>query len=429
VAVTDYLRIREFERVLMQDGSQTYLVAGVEAPPPRDELSRQVFGVLGLPIDAMGLEPSLKALEAAIEKKEVFLLSTPNVNFLISSRVERRFRESLLMSDLCIVDGMPIAWIARLLGVPIKERVTGADLFDALKFDDRFDRPFRVFLFGGADDVAARVGKTLNAQSRGLRCVGTLNPGVGTVDEMSSERIIEAINASGADILAVFLSAKKAQSWLLQNHDRLRIPVRAQFGATINFEAGIINRAPLILRSVGLEWLWRVKEEPYLWRRYWADGKSLLRLLLTGALPLAVDSLWTRLRSTRTGEGIRIELSEDDNTVVVHFSGLAIAAHIDKAISAFREALGREKAIAVDVSSIRMLDPRFFGLLLMVRKQLRRRGQDLRLIRPSPAIIRAFRWNGFEFLLSNEIGGMEDPGRTAKRPRIEPSTPCIVERD
>jgi N-acetylglucosaminyldiphosphoundecaprenol N-acetyl-beta-D-mannosaminyltransferase len=413
----------------MQDeDSHVYSVAEGEAPP-RDELLRQIFGVLGLPIDAIGLEPSLRALKAAIEKKEVFLLSTPNVNFLITSRVEPQFRESLLMSDLCVVDGMPITWIARLLGVPIKERVTGADLFDALKLDDRVDRPLRVFLFGGTGDVAARVGEKLNARPRGLKCVGTLNPGVGTVDEMSSEKIIEEINASRADLLAVFLSAKKAQCWLLQNHDRLRIPVRAQFGATINFEAGLINRAPLVLRRAGLEWLWRVKEEPYLWRRYWGDGKSLLRLLLTGALPLAVDSLWTRLRSTRSGEDMEIELSEDDHTVVVNIAGRAIAAHIDKAISAFREALGREKTIDVDVSGITMLDPRFFGLLLMVRKQLKRRGQGLRLIRPSAAINRAFRWNGFEFLLSNEIGGMEDPGRRATRPRIEPSTPSEYRRE
>lgn len=366
---------------MMDDDSQIYSIA---EGPPRDDLSRQVFGVLGIPVDAMGLAPSLRALEAAIQKKHAFLLSTPNVNFLVSSRAERQFRESLLMSDLCVVDGMPIAWIARLLGVPVRERVTGADLFDALKSADRFDRPFKIFLFGGTDDIAARVGETLNAQSRGLKCVGTLNPGVGTVDEMSSEKIIAAINASDADILAVFLSAKKAQSWLLQNHDRLTIPARAQFGATINFEARTINRAPLILQRAGLEWLWRIKEEPYLWRRYWADGKSLLRLLLTSALPLTADLFWRRLRSPRTDEGIRIELSEDDDTVVVHLSGLAIAAHIDKAVSAFREALDREKAIDVDVSRIRMLDPRFIGLLLMVRKQLRRRGStcDLFGLRP-----------------------------------------------
>jgi N-acetylglucosaminyldiphosphoundecaprenol N-acetyl-beta-D-mannosaminyltransferase len=405
----------------MQDAdSRTNPVVSVVLPH-RDELSRQVFGILGIPIDLMELMPSLRTLEAAVEYRKPFLLSTPNVNFLISSQVEKQFREALLLSDLCPADGMPIVWIARLLGVPIKGRVSGADLFDALKFADRGDRPFSMFLFGGADDVAARVGQRLNAQSRGLKCVGTLNPGFGTVDEMSNHHIIEAINASGADILAVFLSAKKAQAWLVQNHDRLRIPVRAQFGATINFEAGTVKRAPRFLRGIGFEWLWRIKEEPYLWRRYWTDGKSLMRLLVTGALPVVVNSWWTRWRNARIYGALLIELRENDHSVVVHLSGLATAGHIDKAISAFREALGKEKPIDVEVSRTRTVDPRFFGLLLMVRRQLRRRGQAFRFIEVPPAIIRAFRRNGFEFLLSNEIGGMEDTGRIAQRLRINPS--------
>jgi N-acetylglucosaminyldiphosphoundecaprenol N-acetyl-beta-D-mannosaminyltransferase len=397
--------------------------------PRIDDLSRQVYGILGIPIDAMGLSSALKILEDSVERREPLWFSTPNVNFLVTSQVEEPFRESLLLSDLCLVDGMPIVWVARLLGVPIEHRASGSDLFDALKFADRLDKRLGVFLFGGADEVAARVGKLLNTQSRGLKCVGTLNPGFGTVDDMSSEQVIEAINASGADILAVFFSAKKAQAWLLKNNDRLRIPVRAQFGATINFEAGTITRAPRLLRSVGLEWLWRIKEEPYLWRRYWTDGKSLLHLLLTAALPLTMDSLWTRFRNARTGEGLRIELRENDRSVVVELSGRAIAVHVHEAINVFREALGKGKSIDVDVSDTLVIDPRFFGLLLMVRKQLRRRGQDLRFIEVSPAINRAFRWNRFEFLLSGEIGGMEDPGRTAQRPRIKPTTPSEYHRE
>jgi N-acetylglucosaminyldiphosphoundecaprenol N-acetyl-beta-D-mannosaminyltransferase len=403
-------------------GSQISPVERLETSH-RDELSRRVFGILGIPIDAMELSAALRTLEAAVENRQPFMFSTPNVNFLVSSQVDSLFRESLLQSDLCLADGMPITWIARLLGVPIKSRVAGSDLFDALKFADRGDRQFGVFLFGGGEEIAARVGETLNSQSRGLKCVGTLNPGFGTIDEMSSEQTIEAINASGADILAVFLSARKAQGWLVQNHDRLRIPVRAQFGATINFEAGTIKRAPLFLRRAGLEWLWRIKEEPYLWRRYWADGQRLLRLLLTCALPLSVDSIWTRLRGVRTGGGFRIELREDDHSVVVQLSGLAIAAHVEEAIGVFREALGKKKAIDVDVAGASMFDPRFFGLLLMVRKQLRRRGLALRFVEVPPAIVRAFRLNGFEFLLSNEIGGMEDPGQITQRPRIKPSIP------
>jgi N-acetylglucosaminyldiphosphoundecaprenol N-acetyl-beta-D-mannosaminyltransferase len=390
-----------FQRILTQNADCQ--INSARTASHQDELSRQVFGILGIPIDVTGLLTLLRKLEAAVKYRKPFLISTPNVNFLITSQGEKQFRECLLLSDLCPVDGMPIVWIARMLGIPIKDRVSGADLFDALKLADRFDRRLGVFLFGGADELAALVGTNLNARSGGLKCVGTLNPGFGTVDEMSNEQIIGAINASGADILAVFLNAKKAQAWLLQNHDRLRIPVRAQFGATINFEAGTINRAPPFVRSAGLEWLWRIKEEPYLWRRYWTDGKSLLRLFLTGALPLVVDSLWTRFRSAWTGRGLQIELREEARAVVVRLSGLAIAVHIDEAIKAFRQALGKEKPIDVDVSGIRLLDPRFFGLLLMVRKQLRRRGQALRFIGLSPAILRAFRLNRFEFLLSDEV--------------------------
>src|SRR5690348_9266073 len=93
----------------------------------RDELSREVFGILGIPVDLIDLSSAIKAVEAAIESRETLLLSTPNVNFLITSLANETFREALLASDLCPADGMPLVWVARLLGVPLKERVTGAD--------------------------------------------------------------------------------------------------------------------------------------------------------------------------------------------------------------------------------------------------------------------------------------------------------------
>ena len=158
-------------------------------------------------------------------------------------------------------------------------RVAGSDLFGRLKSANEAGRRLRVFLLGGAEGLAAAVGARLNAERGGLECVGVLNPGFGTIEEMSSPKIIDEINASDADLIAVFFGAEKAQAWLLHNHWRLRPPVRAQFGATINFEAGTVRRAPPMLRSTGFEWLWRIKEEPYLWRRYWSDGKALLAML------------------------------------------------------------------------------------------------------------------------------------------------------
>ena len=108
------------------------------------------------------------------------------------------------------------------------------------------------------------------------------------MQQLSEDHYIDQINASNADFLVAALGAKKGQVWLLRNHFRLRVPIRAHLGATINFQAGAVRRAPRMLQQLGLEWLWRIKEEPALFGRYWYDGIALLRLLFTQVLPLAI---------------------------------------------------------------------------------------------------------------------------------------------
>jgi len=100
---------------------------------------------------------ALHSIEAAASNSLPYLISTANLNFLTTSRSDTEFRESLLLSNLCAVDGMPIVWIARLLGVPIKTRVAGADLFEELKSAYRSNHPLKVFLFGGPEAVANTV--------------------------------------------------------------------------------------------------------------------------------------------------------------------------------------------------------------------------------------------------------------------------------
>jgi N-acetylglucosaminyldiphosphoundecaprenol N-acetyl-beta-D-mannosaminyltransferase len=376
-------------------------LVGAEPWRGADELSREVFGVLGVPIDALGLTGAIQILHSAIEARRPFLVSTPNVNFLIASLTDPPFRDALLLSDLCPVDGMPIVWIARLLGVPLIGRVSGADIFNALKYGKSAVRRRTIFLFGGVDEAAAEVGKILNSDSVGLKCVDAFNPGFGSVEAMSEPAIVDRINGSRADILAVFLSAKKAQTWLLRNHDRLRPPVRAQFGATINFEAGAVRRAPALLRRAGLEWLWRIKEEPYLWRRYWTDGLSLVRLVVTCVLPLVWDAYWLRLRTDKNTKLTTYIADEEDRTRVC-LSGFATKEDIARAVECFRQALDQGKPLVIDLADTQRVDPRFFGLILMVRKELRKRGQSLVFAQVPPAIRRAFRLNGFDFLLSQQ---------------------------
>ncbi len=143
------------------------------------------------------------------------------------------------------------------------------------------------------------VAQALNAKPVGLSCVGSIYPGYGTVDVMSSDEILDAINASQADFLAVALSAAKGQTWLHRNRQRLQVPIRAQLGAAINFQAGTLKRAPERVQKLGLEWLWRIKEEPNLWKRYGRDGLSLLKLLCVRVLPIAMDGAMAAAREKR----------------------------------------------------------------------------------------------------------------------------------
>jgi N-acetylglucosaminyldiphosphoundecaprenol N-acetyl-beta-D-mannosaminyltransferase len=371
--------------------------AGGRTGEVADDFSRKVYGLLGIPVDAIDSADLLELIEAAADNAAPCLISTPNVNFLVKSLENAEFRESMLLSSLCLVDGMPLIWIAKLLRIPIFERIAGADLFGRLKSTNGAIRRLRVFLLGGADGVAAAVGRILNSEQGGLECAGVLNPGFGTIDDMSSGEIIEAINASRSDLLAVFFGAEKAQAWLMRNHRRLRVPVRAQFGATINFEAGTVKRAPSFLRNSGFEWLWRIKEEPYLWRRYWSDGWVLLWLLLTCVVPLSIAVRW----SARKHRDLSIVEREDLARVTIALSGSATEGHVDKAISCFRNALASNKHINLDVSNTQSVDPRFFGLFLMVRKQLASRGRDLRFTGVTPQMRRTFQRNRFEFLLSD----------------------------
>jgi len=364
-----------------------------------DDLSREVYCILGIPVDAIEMADVLRRIDRAVSSKTPFLISTPNLNFLVNSQSDPDFRESLFFSDLCTADGMSIVWIARLLGVPIKHRIAGSDFFD--HFGHTPKKPLRVFLFGGAEGIAAAACGRLNARSAGVYCVGSLFPGFGSIEEMSRHDIIDHVNSSGADFLVVSLGAKKGQLWLRRNHHRLLIPVRAHLGASINFQAGTLNRAPPTVRELGFEWLWRIKEEPYLWKRYLNDGVALLYLLFSRVLPLALWTRWLRLKYGHHRKGLIITQAVDRESVTVGLSGAATAQHIERIIIAFREAISTRKPIVIDFSNTCAIDARFLGLLIMLRKTAKVSDTVPIFARLSPWLEGMFRLNGLGHLLSS----------------------------
>lgn len=365
-----------------------------------DDLSREVYCILGVPIDAIEMPGIMRRIEMAAAGNKPFVISTPNLNFLVSSQADQEFRESLLVSNLCPADGMPIVWIARLVGIPIRNRVAGSDIFQMLKVHHDLARPLKVFFFGGAEGVAAKACSMLNGERSGLRCVGTMYPGFGSIEELSRDEIIKTINASEADFLVASLGALKGQLWLLRNLHRLQIPIRAHFGAVVNFQAGVIRRAPRILRKYGLEWLWRIKEEPYLWRRYFDDGTVLLRVLITRVFPLAIWMRAQQFKYRGRERELHVKQVRDNDTVTLSLHGFATANQVATAIPYVRDAVTGAKKMIIDLSETSTIDPRFFGFLFMLRKLLKEKEITLTFTGVSSRLKKMFRLNGVSYLLS-----------------------------
>ena len=351
-----------------------------------DDLTRNVFCLLGTPVDNIGMSEALDRVETAIQTRTPFLVATPNVNFIVNAALDDEFKKTLVFSDLCLPDGMWLVRLSRLLDIPIADRVAGADLLEALKSRRTGEDPVKVCFFGGADAAGERAREAINARDDGLRCVGAVNPGFGSVEEMSAEGLLSAVNSAEADFLLVALGAKKGQMWLHANHDRLTAPVRAHLGATINFYAGAIKRAPQRLQRWGLEWAWRIKEEPLLWRRYAYDGGAIALMFAHRVAPLLLWSIYLRLRRQWVGERLILE-DANRGRGEISLAGALTAANAAAIAAALRSAISAHGDLILDLSGARAVDARFAGLLWMLHKTLARRGRTAR-IKGAPFLIR-----------------------------------------
>ena len=361
-----------------------------------EELSRNVYCVLGMPIDVIDIPTVVLHLKAAAAEAKRLFLSTPNLDFLVNFHSDPEFRDAMLLSDISPADGMPIVWLGRLLGVPIKERVAGSDIFAVLKGSRGPERPLKLFLFGGNEGVAQAAAAALEKELSGVACVGWQFPGFHTVEELSQDRVIDPINSSGADFLVVCLGGQKGQLWLKRNSEKIRVPIRSHLGAVLNFEAGMVKRAPVFMRKSGLEWLWRIKEEPYLWRRYWHDYKFLTHMVFKNVIPLMVY----RLTASRSAPPFSIVSENTETGKKLRISGEATTKNVRDIVASLQEALALNANVEIDLAGVSTIDARFLGVLLVVQKIVRSKGGAMRLTGVSAGLERIIRLNGADFLLA-----------------------------
>lgn len=236
---------------------------------------------LNTEIDNITMEEAIKEIEHLILGKNPSYVVTPNVDHIVKLERDEEFKEVYKHADLILADGMPLIWISRMKLTPIKEKVSGSDLFPKVcKLAAK--KGYKIFLLGAADGVAAKAAENLKKKYTELNIVGTYSPSYGfEKNKEEVKKIIELIRKTKPDILAVGLGAPKQEKFIYKFKDRLNVPVSLAIGASIDFEAGNIHRAPKFMQDSGLEWFYRLCKEPRrMFKRYLVDDLKIIKLII-----------------------------------------------------------------------------------------------------------------------------------------------------
>jgi N-acetylglucosaminyldiphosphoundecaprenol N-acetyl-beta-D-mannosaminyltransferase len=239
---------------------------------------------------------SVKLLNASIdnlsmlellEKLDQGVVYTPNVDHLVKLQSDREFFQAYSDADFKTCDSKILFYASKIMGVPVKEKISGSDLFPAFYHYHRKNEKIKIFLLGAREGVAAEAQRRINAKVGRRIVIGAHSPSFGfEKDEAECERIINMINESGATVLAVGVGAPKQEKFIYKYREHFKhVKIFLAIGATIDFEAGNVARAPKWVSEMGLEWMYRLLAEPRrLWRRYLVEGPSFFWFLLMQGL-------------------------------------------------------------------------------------------------------------------------------------------------
>lgn len=360
------------------------------------DFSRDLWCLLGLPFDALDLASAENRLISLANSLQHSAMATPNVNFVCRAWNNPGFRDSVINSELSVLDGMPLLWIARLLQVPIPERVAGSTLILDLVNRD-YSRPLSVFVFGGAPGVAKSACDKISISNGTLECIGHLFPGFGSMADMSAEFMIQEINIRKPDLLLVALGAERGQFWIERNRFRINAGTISHVGATVDFLAGNVKRAPAWVQAMGFEWLYRITQQPSLLIRYVRDAGCLLRILFSRVLP---HWAWLKFGAKAVPDvSFTAFVCSTEHCQTVILSGAAVAGGLQRLRSVFRDAVSGRGDVRVDLSDVSDIDGAGIALFLLLKKHLSRQRRKCRFVNAPRKICWLFYFNMAEHLL------------------------------
>ena len=340
------------------------------------DFQRDVWCFLGLPFDVETVETACAFVEEAVASREQAVIATPNVNWVTLAFREPPMQEATLQSDLSLMDGQPLVWMARWIGLPFRTTASGSTLIDHF-LKTRLHRGYRLFFLGGKRGVAEEAVQHVNRLGCKTSAVGGLNPGYGSIQEMSRRDVLSGINASRCDLLLVALGVQRGVLWIEKNHVSLNAAVISPIGSGVNLIAGRLKRAPRWMQQAGLEWFWRILHEPFLLQRYLKDGLIFLYLLCRYLLPLAGFRLFFKRRSS---EAPQIHVEEGEDVLRIRIKGVCDENSRPLMREVFRDWARKEKDLLIDFSETIFVDASFLGFLLLLWKYQKIHQKGLTLI-------------------------------------------------
>lgn len=237
--------------------------------------------MMGCQIDNLSMEETLQTVEGFIQSGKPHQHVVVNVDKLVKAERDAELRRIINECALINVDGMPVVWASRLLGKPLKERVAGVDLFEALMRRSAA-KGWRVYLLGAREEVVSEVKRLYEIKYPGLVVAGYRN---GYWREAEEPGVVADITAARADLLFVAISSPKKEHFLGQYQGQMKIPFAMGVGGTFDVAVGRVKRAPVWMQKSGLEWFYRFLQEPRrMFRRYFIEDMAFFRLFLKEAL-------------------------------------------------------------------------------------------------------------------------------------------------
>jgi N-acetylglucosaminyldiphosphoundecaprenol N-acetyl-beta-D-mannosaminyltransferase len=233
--------------------------------------------VLGVLVNAVQIPDTIARMERWIEARDGSrYIAVTGMHGVAEARRDPTVRRALDAADMIVPDGMPLVWLGRLRGHPLRRRVYGPELM--LEFcRATAGRGLRHYFYGGGPGVADELTARLESRFPGLVVAGTHSPPFRPLTPAEDAQVVARINACAPDVVWVGLSTPKQERWMHEHRARLTAPVLVGVGAAFDMHAGRLPQAPVWMREHGGEWLYRLYREPRrLWRRYVLLGSAFV---------------------------------------------------------------------------------------------------------------------------------------------------------